>query len=237
MAVGADDAGLYRLRGATDAAWIGQAYGRRESFWHRVLKSLAVAGRLFLPVALLLTALASVYLYLDTNVPALTGTEGAWLTGGHLLVPAGFFVIALTNRRYGPGLASAQVAIAMAAALAVVFFAPNAFRGALPATNAPTPRVLGAFGLAFFAASMLSIVAFDATRGPRWWTAPFTSAIAAAIVFAAIFCPSAYAGVSPDWMQHMLVYGGALASAGMVLLIPYWMLRPLVPPLSGFGGY
>jgi uncharacterized PurR-regulated membrane protein YhhQ (DUF165 family) len=236
-AVGADDAGIYRLRGAADATWSGQAYRRRETIWHKTWQSLALASQLLLPVALLLSALASVYLYLDADVPGFVGTERAWMTRGHLLVPAAFFVIALTNRRYGAGVAFAQVTAALAIAFGVAVFAPDAFQSAISASARPTPRVVGAFGLAFFAASMMSIVVFDATRGPRWWTAPFVSAVASALVFAAIFCPAAYAGVSANWLQQMFVYGGVLAAVGIVLLIPYWLLRPIVPPLSGFGGY
>jgi hypothetical protein len=35
----------------------------------------------------------------------------------------------------------------------------------------------------------------------------------------------------------MLVHGGVLAAAGVAMLMPYWMMRGIVPPLPGYNGY
>ena len=57
------------------------------------------------------------------------------------------------------------------------------------------------------------------------------------VVFTSVFAPLAFAGTGAAWIQPALNYGALLAGAAVALLIPYWMLRGLVPPLPGFGGY
>ncbi len=241
MASGADEAGLYRLRSASDAALHGQsAYGRRETFWNRVAGVFVVAGRLILPVLLLMSAVAAMYLYKDTKAPAVPGLDalnGGWLTVSHLVLPLSFFIVALTNRRYGPAYAFAQVAIGCAATTLVALFAGDSLATIMQAPSAPLSRVVAAFAIAFLAANFIAIVVFDGARGPRWWTAPLLGSLAAAVTFSTIFYPVAYAGTADLSLYQASAYCGVLVAAGVVLLVPYWMLRGLVPPLSGFGGY
>lgn len=235
------DSGLYRLRGAADVALHGPAsYRRQISVWRRLGAVFAALGRMFLPVLMLLGAFAATYLYLDTAAPfrlAVPTLGSSSLTVGHLIVPLSFFVIALTNRRYGATYAFAQVAIALGLAVATFLFQGDALRASLPVAEQPSPRILAAFAGAFLLASMVSILVFDGARGPRWWTAPLLSLLAAAIVFTGIFAPLGYAGTGTAWIDPALNYGALLAGAAVVLLVPYWMLRAMVPPLSGFGGY
>jgi uncharacterized PurR-regulated membrane protein YhhQ (DUF165 family) len=201
---------------------------------------LSAVGRVFLPVLLLLGALAASYLYLDTAAPAQLAVPsfGATsLTMGHLIVPLCFFAVALTNRRYGASYAFAQVVIALALAVAAFVFQGDALRASLPVAVQPGPRILGAFAGAFLLSSLISILVFDGARGPRWWTAPLLSLLVGGVVFTSVFAPLAFAGTDTAWIQPALNYGALLAGAAVALLIPYWMLRGLVPPLPGFGGY
>ena len=78
---------------------------------------------------------------------------------------------------------------------------------------------------------------FDRTRGPRWWTAPFLSTLWGGLLFCLIAFPAAYMGTPVDWFARLVVYAGIMAAAAVLLLVPYWLLRRVVPPLSGFGGY
>jgi uncharacterized PurR-regulated membrane protein YhhQ (DUF165 family) len=241
MAAGADEAGLYRLRSASDAALHGQhAYGRRETVWQRLAGALAVVGRLVLPVLLLLSAIAAMYLYKDTKVPTVPGLDalnGGWLTVSHLILPASFFAVVLTNRRYGPAYAFAQVAITCAVTTLVSLFAGDSLASIIQAPSAPLSRIVAAFGIAFIVANFVAILVFDGARGPRWWTAPLLSSLAAAVTYSVVFTPVAYAGTPDFSLYQSAVYCGVMAAAGIALLIPYWILRGLVPPLSGFGGY
>ena len=231
-----EEARLYRLRSATDAAWPGTvAYKRRDSVWRGIGAFFSAIARLFLPVLMLVSAFAAIYLYLDTKLPLLS--DESWLTVSHAIVPVSFFVIALTNRRYGASYAFAQVALSFAAVLGVVFFMPGAFAGLLSPAIEPTARVAGAFGVSYFLASFLSIIMFDGARGPRWWTAPLLGLLSASLVFAAIFYPAAYGGTHVPWAHEMVVYGWLTLVAAVIALVPYWLLRAMVPPLSGFGGY
>ena len=236
---GIENAGLYRLRTASDIAWPATAsYRKRDTFGQRLWTGLGAIGRLVLPVLLLVSALAVCYVYLDTKLTTFADTSGNWLSLGEALVPAAFFAVALTNRRYGPSYAFAQVVLAIMTIAVVVLFAANALRGLLPLHAVPSTRFVASFGVAFFLASFVSILLFDGARGPRWWTAPLLGLIAPAFVFAAIFFPSAYAGLGDMlWVQHMFAFFGLMLGAAVLSLIPYWVLRGVVPPLSGFGGY
>jgi uncharacterized PurR-regulated membrane protein YhhQ (DUF165 family) len=195
-------------------------------------------GRLVLPVLLLVSALAACYVYLDIKLALLSDSSGQWLSLGQVLLPAAFFSVALTNRRYGPSYAFAQVVLAFIAIAGAVVLGEDSLRGLLPVHAMPSVRFVGSFGVAFFLASFVSILLFDGARGPRWWTAPLFGLIAPAFVFAAIFFPAAYAGLGDTlWVQHMFDFFGLMLGAAMLSLIPYWALRGVVPPLSGFGGY
>jgi uncharacterized PurR-regulated membrane protein YhhQ (DUF165 family) len=237
--MGVEDAGIYRLRTASDAAWPAQvAYRKREGIWQRLSQGAGAMLRLVVPVMLLVSALAGTYLYLDTKLPYFADGGAAWLSVGHALVPATFFVVALTNRRYGASYAFVQVAVSIVVIVAALAFASDSLRGLIPAHAVPTARFAMAFGGAFFVTSFVSILMFDGARGPRWWTAPLVGLISAALVFPAIFFPAAFAGTTDTvWFNHMFVFGGLMFAAAFAALIPYWLLRSMVPPLSGFGGY
>jgi uncharacterized PurR-regulated membrane protein YhhQ (DUF165 family) len=231
--------GPYRLRSASDAAWAGYvAYGQRETFWQKTGAAFSAVLRMIVPVLALLACFAGLYLYRDTPVPLfLNGTGAGWLTVSHLLVALGFLCVHLTNRRYGPAYAFAQVAVASALIVALVLFASGQIRQFVPQDTVPSMREAIGFGGAFFLASFVSIVVFDGTRGARWWTAPLFGFVTAGVFFAWIFYPAVYAGTGAPWLDHALVYAVVLAGGGILLLIPYWMLRRIVPPISGFGGY
>ena len=110
-------------------------------------------------------------------------------------------------------------------------------RQLVPLSALPNTREVAAFALAFVGAGLLATVAFDVTRGPRWWTAPLIGSLVAAFIYTFVFYPVAYAGTDASWVGHMIVHGGILAGAAFAVLVPYWVLRGTVQPLSGFGGY
>ena len=231
--------GPYRLRSASDATWPGYAtYGQRETFWQKVGAAFNAVLRMALPVLALLACFAALYLYRDTPAPLfLHGAAAPWLTVSHLLVAVGFLCVHLTNRRYGPACAFAQVVVASAVVIAVVLFAGDRIMQFVPQDTVPSMREAIGFGAAFFLACLVSIVVFDGTRGAHWWTAPLFGFLTAGVFFAWIFCPAVYFGTGVPCLDHALVYAAVLAGEGVLLLIPYWMLRGIVPPISGFGGY
>jgi uncharacterized PurR-regulated membrane protein YhhQ (DUF165 family) len=220
-------------------AWPATAsYRSPDTAWQRLGAALGALGRLVLPVLLLVSTLAVCYVYLDTKLTLLADSAGRWLSLGQALLPSTFFAVALTNRRYGPAYAFAQVVLAMLAIAGAVTLEWNSLRGLLPLHAEPTTRFVASFGAAFFLASFVSIVLFDGARGPRWWTAPLFGLMGPAFVFAAIFFPAAYAGLGDAaWVAHMFAFFGLMLGAAVLSLAPYWVLRGVVPPLSGFGGY
>lgn len=236
LAIGIND-GPYRLRTAGAAAvWVpSHAYGQRSTTTRRMIEAARVVGRMILPVLGLSAALAAVYLFMDTPVPNLPAEP--WLTMSHLLLPCAFLAIHLTNRRYGPGYAFWQIVISFVVLASLTAFSGGGVHHMLPPATEPTAREIAAFGTAFLLAGFLSIVAFDGARGPRWWTAPLIGSIVAALVFTPIFYPAAYAGTATAWFNHMGVHAGLLTAGAILMLLPFWLLRRLVQPLAGYGGY
>ena len=177
------------------------------------------------------------YLYMDTTLPTFADAGVRWLTVSHLLLPVAFLSVHLTNRRYGPSYAFAQVVLSFAALAAATIFGSKAIMMFLPEAVVPSVRFVAAFGGAFFVASFIGIIAFDGARGPRWWTAPLTGSVVASLVFAPIFYAAAFAGTPTPWFAHMGIHAGLLIGGAILALIPYWLLRRIVQPLPGFGGY
>jgi hypothetical protein len=236
---GSFDEGPYRLRSASDAAWSGHSgYGHNATFGQKCGTACLAVIRVIPPVFALLACCMGWYLYRDTPMPlSLAGVNMPWLTGADLLVPVGFFCVFLTNRRFGPAYAFAQIIVASAVIVAVVLFGGSALNDFVRADTVPSMRDAASFGAAFFVASFISIIVFDGTRGPNWWTAPLFGCVVASTAFVVTFFPCAYAGTDTPWVGHALLYAGLLAGEGVLLLVPYWFLRGMIPPISGYGGY
>jgi uncharacterized PurR-regulated membrane protein YhhQ (DUF165 family) len=236
MAVGIDD-GPYRLRSASDAAWHQAGYGQSAGFGRRVSDAFRTVLRMILPVLALCTALAAMYLYMDTALPYFADGKTPWLTVSHLLLPAAFLAVHLTNRRFGPSYAFAQIVLAFAVVGAAVVFGGQIIQLLLPEAAFPSVREVASFGGAFFVAGFLSIIAFDGARGPRWWTAPLIGSVVASLAFAPIFYAAAFAGSHTPWFEHMGIHAVLLVGGAVLSLFPYWMLRRIVQPLPGYGGF
>ena len=236
MAVGIDD-GPYRLRGASDTTWHNQGYGQNVGFGRRLGDALRAVLRTLIPVLALCTALAAMYLYMDTTLPTFADAGVRWLTVSHLLLPVAFLSVHLTNRRYGPSYAFAQIVLSFAALAAAIIFGGQLIQMFLPEAVVPSVRMVAAFSGAFFVAGFVGIIAFDGARGPRWWTAPLIGSVVASLIFVPIFYAGAFAGTPSPWFAHMGIHAGLLIGGAILALIPYWLLRRVVQPLPGFGGY
>jgi uncharacterized PurR-regulated membrane protein YhhQ (DUF165 family) len=231
----AEESGPYRLRPMPEGAWPSRT--RSSSLRDKIVSGFVAIGRLVLPVLLLLTAFAAMYLYRNESAPILAERLAPWLTLNHLILPLAFFSLQLTNRRYGPGYAFAQLIAGVVLAIAAVVAAVSLQSPVVTVDFSPTARMAGTLVGAFFAAGFISILVFDGARGRRWWPAPLLSMWAAAIVYAGLFYAGAYAGIDTLWINKMAICAGVMAGVGVALLVPYWMLRRMVPPLSGYGGY
>jgi uncharacterized PurR-regulated membrane protein YhhQ (DUF165 family) len=200
-------------------------------------EALVVASRLYFPVSFLTLSFAAIYFYLDRTFPFLTDDQTPWLKWSHVLLPVAFLVVQLTNRRYGPDCAFAQIVVSLALCDTVAALGPDFVRHLLPVIGMPSAREVTAFSGAFIAAGYLSYVAFDGARGPHWWTAPLIGSCVSSVAFALLFYPLAYAGSDVLWGQHMTVHAGIMIAVSLPGLIPYWLLRAVIRPLPGFGGY
>jgi uncharacterized PurR-regulated membrane protein YhhQ (DUF165 family) len=216
----------------------GRVYGRpgEDSLAVRIGAVLGAGLRLVVPVALLLVTGVAAFLYSDIAVSWITGPSESWLTLGQALLPLTFLAIHLTNRRYGASYAFVQVI----AAWVIGAFAFNAGQAPLSQfahVALPGMREIAGFGFALFAAQLTSVFVFDRTRGPRWWSGPLFASLWAGAVLCFVAYPLSYAGTDADWVNHMFVNLWLAVGTAVALLIPYWMFRSVVPPLSGFNGY
>jgi hypothetical protein len=233
----------YRLPEREDAAWppVGRAYGgplpARAAALHQALLG---AARLVLPVLLTMVLLGAAYLYADDILPLMgapAAVQGAMLAMSDLVLPFTWFSIHLTNRRYGPGYAFAQLLATLALAGAVILVNPNGIDDWVTTLPVLTLRAVLAFGAAFFTANFVAITFFDAARGPRWWTAPLSGSFAASLVFSVIYYPAAFAGVYERWTDSAIVHFGVFFVVSVAMLAPYWLLRPAMRPMPGLNGY
>jgi hypothetical protein len=161
-----------------------------------------------------------------------------WLTAGHFMVPVIFLLTNLVNRRYGQDYGIAHVLASWALAAVVAIAAINKVDPRLPVTGAlPELRVVIAFVAAFVVAQSFGALVFDRTRGVVWWHAPLYAALASSFLSMFIFYPAAYFGTDPIWINHMALDVGVKAAMSFVLLVPYFILRPIIRPMPGFGGF
>jgi queuosine precursor transporter len=161
-----------------------------------------------------------------------------WLTVGHAIVPVVFLLANLVNRRYGEHFAMAFVVASWSFAaligLAVIFHLDPSL---ITAGNLPPLRVAAAFLGAMAIGQLVGVYIFDRTRGVEWWRAPLYSSLASSFVAMILFYVVGYAGGDWIWLNHMSVDLGVKAFMSFALLAPYYLLRPIVRPLGGLGGF
>jgi queuosine precursor transporter len=217
---------------------IGRAARTADGSRGAIAEMFLAIARLVFPVFLLVIAAAAALIYGNESAPWLGDIDvGAKpFDTGLLALPLTLFVVQLTNRRYGAAYAFVQVLGAVAAIIAAVIYV-NDDLTLLRGAPLPAPRFVGAFGAGLIVAQLLSIFVFDRLRGPRWWQAPLFASLLGGIALALVAYPAAYLGTGADWFSPMMAYIGFMMAASIVLLVPYWLLRGLIAPLPGFGGY
>ena len=156
---------------------------------------------------------------------------------GHLVVPLTFFAIALTNRRYGAGYALAQTVLAW-----LIGAPPSLVRG--PAICRLLAGRAAAAGerdrrlrRRLFVAQMFSVLVFDRTRGPRWWTAPFHALLWGGLLFCLIAFPPTYLGTPSTGSGGLSSMPGSWPRRRCCCWCRIGCCGAMVPPQSGFGGY
>jgi uncharacterized PurR-regulated membrane protein YhhQ (DUF165 family) len=161
-----------------------------------------------------------------------------WLSAGHFMVPVIFLLTNLVNRRYGQDYAVAHVLASWALSAAVAIAAINKLDPRLPeAVALPDLRVVLSFVAAFVIGQSFGAVVFDRTRGVVWWHAPLYAALASSFMSMFIFYPAAFFAGDPVWINHMAVDVGVKAAMSFLLLVPYFLMRPIIRPMPGFGGF
>ena len=159
-----------------------------------------------------------------------------WLTLGQVVMIGSLFVINMASRRYGDGYALAQVMVTWGLAAALLMAGLSYLAPTLEASDMPPARFVAAFVSAWMMAHFICLSIFDLTRAIKWWRAPLYGALWGSAAFCLIYFPMLYWGTGLPWLNWMLAAFAIKALLAFGFLIPYWMLRPVVPPMPGLGG-
>ena len=203
-----------------------------------------LAARLVIPVLALLAVYAAAFQGLATPIVSLDRfsderwflNPSHWLTAGHFLLPLTWLVVALTNRRYGAGLALSAFFVSWLLVAAVGAYAVSVADSIFPHSPLPPRRVCLAFVFSFFLGQIIGIYVFDRTRGRTWWGAPLLSALWGQSAFIVTFYPLVYLELVAPWPNFMFMDLGLKIVAAVVMLVPYYLLRPVLKPRTGLGG-
>jgi uncharacterized PurR-regulated membrane protein YhhQ (DUF165 family) len=162
-----------------------------------------------------------------------------WLTLGHAIMPVIFLIANLVNRRYGDDYTIAHILASWSLIVALMIAAVLQQDTRLPLMggDGPTLRVAAAFFGAMILGQLAGSFVFDRTRGVIWWQAPLYSALTSSFAACFLFYPLAYVGADWIWLNHMSVDAGVKAAMSFALLAPYFLLRPIVRPGGGLGGF
>lgn len=161
-----------------------------------------------------------------------------WLTLGHAIVPVIFLIANLVNRRYGDNYTIAHILASWGLVAVITIAALLQLDARLPlSADGPSLRVAAAFFGAMILGQLAGSFVFDRTRGVVWWQAPLYGALASSFAAMFLFYPLAYLGADWVWLNHMSVDAGVKAAMSFALLAPYYLLRPIVRPGGGLGGF
>lgn len=216
----------------------------REPLGKRVWKIIRAIMQLSLPVTLTVAVLSFAFLYKDQPVTSFdffppnywAWNPGYWLTVGHLLLPLAFFFVNLTNRRFGPVYAVAQVIATWVLLALLVSYILVQFGEGGGESAFPPAQVSVGFLVAFGLAQLVNVNVFDKTRGRTWWGAPLISIVWASLIYVIVFHPVANWGGGEAWMPKMVADFAIKSAIAIALLVPYHLLRKAIRPLPGYGG-
>ena len=221
------------------------AFPREElGFGARLLLGVKAALRLVVPTVFLSIILFASYFELEDPIAVLDlfpphlwqWNPGYWLTVGHLILPLAFFAVNLTNRRYGPGYALGQVVASWALLGAATFLIASEFGGMSSESLFPPQQTSMAFLGGFGLAQLVNIRVFDRTRGRTWWGAPLVSILWASVIFVVVFYPVSMMGQGESFVPRLVTDLILKSLSAVLLLAPYFLLRPLIKSAPGYGG-
>lgn len=159
-----------------------------------------------------------------------------WISHGDVVLGMAVLTMVVLCRRFGAPTVSGAwglswVITLIASTLMLLYLSPQL-------TSADMPRGLYMVGLvvSWYVGGQAGIRVYDATRGGRWWRAPFLGAMAGLLVQAVCFFPIAYSGTQAPWGLWMTADAGLKILLAGGFLGVYRLLRSRVIPRFGLGG-
>lgn len=205
-------------------------------------KLLSAFLRLILPAFWLVVIYTLSFYLLETRVWFSFGASNPvaepswWMSWGHVTLGLAFFHVMLTNRALGPTMAFFQVVLAWALILVLLGVAGSLYGFTELRSELMPSGVMSAFLIGLILGHAASILTFDWQRGVPWWKAPLIAALVGPLVFAGVFYPFGYMGADVPWGDWMWMHFVVLAALGLLMIVPYALLRRRIRPASGLGG-
>jgi hypothetical protein len=218
------------------------SYGHQHHDEPGALAQAMIAGmRLLFPVLAYVATLGAAWTWqsvpaswADAWAPGLS--PSAWLTQGHVLLALAFFLNNLVSRRYGFDLAVWHVLVSWVALGLFVLASLMRLHPQLPLVALPPAVEAAAFAGGLILSHVVAAFVFDRTRGVHWWTAPLWATIVGGLLFVGVYYALSQPG-GADWLNRAGVAAAVMTLMAIILLIPYFILRPVIRPLPGFGGF
>jgi uncharacterized PurR-regulated membrane protein YhhQ (DUF165 family) len=206
-----------------------------------VAQAMVNSFRLLLPVVAYVATLGAAWAWMAVPATWFDGllgpvTPSAWLTQGHVLIAAAFLLNNLVSRRYGMDLAVWHVLASWIVLILVVLASLAQLDPRLPGVTLPPATEAFAFVGGLIVAHIVAAFIFDRTRGVHWWTAPLYASLIGGLIFVGVFYGVTQPG-GAAWTERALIDAGVKAAMAVAMLVPYFLLRPVVRPLPGFGGF
>lgn len=172
----------------------------------------------------------------DALVPAPSLRPSQWLSIGDLYFAGALFVVMLSSRRQGAGMAIRAWCWAWGMTVVLAAILVAALLSDIEPGDWPSLRfVLAYFGSWFMAGGVVAAT-YHALRGMMWWKPAFIGLAIGLSLQAIMFHLILFTGTRVPWGLWMLAQTGLWLMLSLLALLPYLWLRPRVIPLSGLGG-
>ncbi len=176
---------------------------------------------------------------------------GQWLTWGAFTYPLAFLVTDIMNRVYGVSAARRVVFVGFLVGVVCSLIGTQIVGEFGPLV---TLRIALGSGVAFLAAQLLDVAAFDRLREAKWWQAPVISSVIGSSVDTALFFFIAFSGAlatilpgdvawanevlpilgtgpkAPLWVSLAIADWGVKLALALIALIPFRILTRKILP-------
>lgn len=206
------------------------------------LRRAVMIARMAIPVAIIqIIALINLDIALpwfDGFVDAEAFAPSNWLSRGDGLMAVALVLLVCMTRRHGGDLAAKAHGLAWLIGVVITSWFLFSIMHDLTAEDMPSSRFVAAYLCSWYLAQAVAIQIYDLKRGGIWWQAPFFAGLFGFGVQSVVYFFAAFYGTEALHWVSWLVIDFAIKMGFVVVCLPiYWLLRPVIRPYMGYGGY